>query len=49
MLKDREGKVVNGAPITAKDWKIRFEEAAKDLLDDYRVNCKTIGNIHINR
>ncbi len=38
MLKDREGKVVNGAPITAKIGKLRFEEAANDLLNDYRVN-----------
>jgi Phage integrase, N-terminal SAM-like domain len=38
MLKDREGKVVNGAPITAKVGKLRFEEAATDLLNDYRVN-----------
>ena len=40
MLKDREGKVVNGAPLTAKVGKLRFEEAAKDLLNDYRTNGK---------
>ena len=41
MLKDREGKVIrSGAPLTAKIGKLRFEEAAEDLLNDYRTNGK---------
>src|SRR5436853_941992 len=40
LLKDREGDVVKGVPITAKVGKIRFEEAADDLLNDYRTNGK---------
>ena len=38
LLKDREGQVVNGAPLTAKVGTIRFEDAVTDLLNDYRVN-----------
>jgi integrase len=40
MLKDREGKVVNGVPLTAKVGKLRFDEAGEDLLNDYRINGK---------
>ncbi len=40
LLKDREGDVVKGMPITAQVGKIRFEEAAEDLLNDYRTNKK---------
>jgi integrase len=40
LLKDREGDVVKGMPITAQVGKIRFEEAADDLLNDYRTNKK---------
>ncbi|MDO8795071.1 MAG: site-specific integrase [Vicinamibacterales bacterium] len=40
LLKEREGDVVKGMPITAQVGKIRFEEAADDLLNDYRTNKK---------
>ena len=40
LLKEREGDVAKGLPITADIGKITFEEAAEDLLTDYRVNKK---------
>ena len=40
LLKEREGDVAKGMPITADIGKIRFEEAAEDLLTDYRINKK---------
>src|SRR5437899_3189129 len=40
LLKEREGDVAKGMPITADVGKIRFEEAAEDLLTDYRINKK---------
>src|SRR5579862_5512032 len=40
LLKEREGDVAKGMPITADVGKIRFEEAAEDLLTDYRINQK---------
>jgi integrase len=40
LLKQREGKVADGVPITAKVGKLRFEEATEDLLNDYRTNGK---------
>src|SRR5262245_42488397 len=40
LLKKREGAVAAGAPITAKMGRLRFEDAAKDLLTDYQINGK---------
>lgn len=40
LLKIREGDVAKGVPISAKVGQLRFEEAAADLLTDYRVNGK---------
>lgn len=40
LLKAREGDVANGCPITAAVGQIRFEEAAADLVTDYRTNQK---------
>jgi integrase len=40
LLKRREGAIVNGEPVTAKIGRLRFEEAAEDLLNDYRANRK---------
>ena len=40
LLKIREGDVAKGVPISAKIGRLRFEEAAKDLLTDYQVNGK---------
>ena len=38
LLKTREGDVVKGVPVTAQVGKIRFEDAADDLLNEYRTN-----------
>lgn len=40
LLKVREGAVANGVPVTAKLGRLRFEEAAEDVLNDYRTNGK---------
>lgn len=38
LLKQREGAVANGVPITAAIGRVRFETAAADLVTDYRIN-----------
>lgn len=38
LLKTREGDVARGVPITPKIGQLRYEEAAADVLTDYRVN-----------
>ena len=40
LLKIREGDVAKGLPITAKIGQLRFEDAAADVLTDYRTNGK---------
>ena len=40
LLKEREGDVAKGLPITADIGRITVEDAAEDLLTDYRVNKK---------
>jgi integrase len=40
LLKEREGDVVKGLPLTAQVGKVRYEEAAEDLLNDYRTNAR---------
>jgi integrase len=40
LLKEREGDVAKGLPITADVGRITLEEAAEDLLTDYRINKK---------
>ena len=40
LLRQREGDVSKGAPLSAKIGRLRFEEAAKDLLTDYLINGK---------
>src|SRR5215475_3554624 len=40
LLKKREGAVADGVPITAKIGRVRFEDVAKDLLTDYKINGK---------
>src|SRR5579871_1211806 len=40
MLRAREGDVEHGIPITPRMGRVTFEEAAKDLLNDYTVNKK---------
>lgn len=38
LLRLREGDIERGLPVTPKIGRLRFEEAAKDLLNDYRTN-----------
>src|SRR5713226_3120901 len=38
LLKTREGDVVKGVPITAHVGRVTFEDAAADLLNDYKTN-----------
>ena len=38
LLRLREGDIERGIPITPKVGRLPFEEAAEDLLNDYRVN-----------
>lgn len=40
MLRTREGDVEHGIPITPKMGRVTFEDASKDLLNDYTVNGK---------
>ena len=40
LLRLREGDVARGLPVTPKVGRMRFEEAAEDVLNDYRVNGK---------
>jgi integrase len=40
ILRAREGDVEHGIPITPKMGRVTFEDAAKDLLNDYTVNGK---------
>ena len=40
MLRAREGDVERGIPITPKMGRVTFEDAAKDLLNDYKTNKK---------
>ncbi len=39
-LKLKEGDVARGVPVTAQTGRVRFEELAQDVLNDYRVNGK---------
>ncbi len=40
LLRQREGAVADGLPVSSKISRFRFEEAAKDLLTYYRINKK---------
>jgi integrase len=40
LLKQREGDVAKGVPITARIGRLKFEDAVKDILNDYSVNGK---------
>src|ERR1700730_16213329 len=40
MLRAREGDVEHGIPITPKMGRVTFEDAAADLLNDYKINGK---------
>ena len=38
LLRSREGAIAGGIPVTAKISRFRFEEAAADLITEYKVN-----------
>ena len=38
LLKIREGDIARGVPVTAKIGRFRFDEAAADLVNEYRIN-----------
>jgi integrase len=40
LLRVREGDVAKGAPVSAKIGRLRFEDAAADVVNDYRTNGK---------
>lgn len=48
LLKVREGDIAKGAPVSAKVGQLRFNEAAADLLTDYRIN-KQRSLSHVER
>ena len=49
LLKVREGDVARGLPVTPKIGRLRFDEAADDVLNDYRVNGKRSLDIRTAR
>ena len=40
LLRVREGDIAKGVPVTARIGQLRFEEAAADLVNDYKTNGK---------
>jgi hypothetical protein len=48
LLKEREGDIAKGAPITARSTRLTFDEAAKDVIADYQVNGKRT-EAHVDR
>jgi integrase len=40
LLRDREGEISRGVPITARSTRLTFDDAAKDVVTDYTVNGK---------
>jgi hypothetical protein len=40
LLREREGQIAKGVPITAKSTRLTFDEAAADVATDYTVNAK---------
>ncbi len=40
LLKSREGDVADGRPVSPKAARLRFEDAAADMLTDYQINKK---------
>ena len=40
LLRQREGDIAHGKPVTSKVGRLRFEEAAADVLNDYQANGK---------
>jgi integrase len=40
LLKSREGDIADGRPVSVKAGRLRFDEAAADMLTDYKINGK---------
>jgi integrase len=40
LLRIREGDIAKGVPVTAQIGRLRYEEAAEDLLNEYRTNAR---------
>lgn len=40
ILREREGDIARGRPVVPRADRIRFEELAEDLLNDYRINAR---------
>lgn len=40
MLRDREGRIARGEPVSLRAERVLFDELAEDFLNDYRVNGK---------
>jgi integrase len=40
LLRDREGDISKGVPITAKSTRLTFDDAVKDVINDYTINGK---------
>jgi hypothetical protein len=40
LLKQRQGDVAKGVPMSAKIGRLRFDDAAADMLTDYKINGK---------
>src|SRR5688572_28448826 len=40
LLRDREGEISKGVPITAQSTKLTFDDAVKDVQSDYTANGK---------
>jgi site-specific recombinase XerC len=38
LLKTREADIVRGVPLSSKVGRVRFDEAAQDIINDYRIN-----------
>ena len=49
LLRLREGDIARGVPVTARVGRVKFEEAAEDLLNDYKVNGrKSLSDVERN-
>ena len=49
LLQLREGDIVRGVPVTAKLGRVSFEEAATDLVNDYRTNGRRSLDVVVRR
>jgi integrase len=52
LLKQREGDIARGVPLTAKIGRLRFDDASADLVTDYKINGKrSVGHVerHVAR